>query len=259
MSLAHAGDRLPARPIDAAEQALRVDLAAAYRLVALRGWDDLIYTHLTARVPNDPECFLINPFGLRFDEVTASNLVKIDAQGRIVGDSPHPVNAIGFRIHATVHAARPDAHCVMHLHHVNGIAVSAQAAGLLPISQHAMRFWGQVGYHDYEGLTLTEAEGAKLVASLGSHPALFLRNHGTLVCGRTVAEAFVLMDTLDRACDIQLKAQAGGVPLVMPPREVLEHTLRQLTGDDVPEGEREWPALLRLLDAKGGGVADYRN
>lgn len=256
MSLAHAGDRLPARPIDAAEQALRVDLAAAYRLVAQRGWDDLIYTHLTARVPNDPECFLINPFGLRFDEVTASNLVKIDAQGRIVGDSSHPVNAIGFRIHATVHAARPDAHCVMHLHHVNGIAVSAQAPGLLPISQHAMRFWRQVGYHDYEGLTLTEAEGAKLVASLGSHPALFLRNHGTLVCGRTVAEAFVLMDTLDRACDIQLKAQAGGVPLVTPPHEVLEHTLRQLTGDDLPEGEREWPALLRLLDKQG---ADYRN
>jgi ribulose-5-phosphate 4-epimerase/fuculose-1-phosphate aldolase len=248
VSFAHDQERLPARPIDAAEQALRVDLAAAYRLVALRGWDDLIYTHLTARVPNDPGCFLINPFGLRFDEVTASNLVKIDAQGRIVGASPHPVNAIGFRIHATVHAARPDAHCVMHLHHVNGVAVSAQAAGLLPLSQHAMRFYGQVGYHDYEGLTLTESEGAKLVASLGNFPALFLRNHGTLVCGRTVAEAFVLMDTLDRACAIQLKAQAGGAALVTPPPAVLQHTLQQLTADDVPEGGREWPALLRLLD-----------
>ncbi|MBU0752694.1 MAG: class II aldolase/adducin family protein [Gammaproteobacteria bacterium] len=248
MSLAIDSGHLPPRPIDAAERALRIDLAAAYRLVALRGWDDLIYTHLTARVPNDPECFLINPFGLRFDEVTASNLVKIDGQGRIVGDSPHPVNAIGFRIHATVHAARSDAHCVMHLHHVNGIAVSAQAAGLRPLSQHAMRFHGQVGYHDYEGLALTAAEGARLAASLCDKPALFLRNHGTLVVGRTVAEAFVLMDTLDRACDIQLKAQAGGVPLVTPGPAVLEKTLRQLTGDDAPEGGREWPALLRLLD-----------
>jgi ribulose-5-phosphate 4-epimerase/fuculose-1-phosphate aldolase len=169
-------------------------------------------------------------------------------RGNIVGDSPHPVNAIGFRIHATVHAARDDAHCVMHLHHVNGVAVSAQAAGLLPISQHAMRFYGQVGYHDYEGLTLSETEGVKLIASLGAKPALFLRNHGTLVCGRTVAEAFVLMDTLDKACDIQLKAQAGGTPLVTPPVAVLEHTLQQLTSDDEPEGAREWPALLRLLD-----------
>jgi ribulose-5-phosphate 4-epimerase/fuculose-1-phosphate aldolase len=248
MSLALDSERLPARPVDAAERALRADLAAAYRLVARRGWDDLIYTHLTARVPNDPECFLINPFGLRFDEVTASNLVKIDGQGRIVGDSPQPVNAIGFRIHATVHAARPDAHCVMHLHHVNGVAVSAQAAGLLPLSQHAMRFYGQVGYHDYEGLMLTAAEGDRLVASLGARPALFLRNHGTLVVGRSVAEAFVLLDTLDRACDIQLRAQAGGVPLVTPPAAVLERTLRSLTADDEPEGAREWPALLRLLE-----------
>ena len=254
MSLALSHGHVEGRPISEAERALRVDLAAAYRLVALRGWDDLIYTHLTARVPKvpnvpgEPDCFLINPFGLRFDEVTASNLVKIDTQGRVVGASVHPVNAIGFRIHATVHAARADAHCVMHLHHVHGAAVSAQAAGLLPISQHAMRFYGQVGYHDYEGLTLTETEGVKLVASLGAYPALLLRNHGTLVCGRTVAEAFVLMDTLDRACDIQLKAQAGGTPLVTPPPAVLEHTLRQLTDDDVPEGGREWPALLRLLD-----------
>lgn len=249
MSLALHGDHLPPRPVDAAERALRIDLAAAYRLVARRGWDDLIYTHLTARVPNDPECFLINPFGLRFDEVTASNLVKIDAQGRIVGSSPHPVNAIGFRIHAAVHAARPDAHCVMHLHHVNGVAVSAQAGGLLPLSQHAMRFYGLVGYHDYEGLTFSAEEGERLVASLGANPVLFLRNHGTLVVGRSVAEAFVLMDTLDRACDIQLKAQAGGVPLTIPPPAVLERTRRQLTADDAPEGEREWPALLRLLDA----------
>jgi len=222
MSLAFSRGNIAARPITEAERALRIDLAAAYRLVSLRGWDDLIYTHLTARIPNEPDCFLINPFGLRFDEVTASNLVKIDLQGNTIGDSPYPVNAIGFRIHATVHGARADAHCVMHLHNVNGVAVSAQAQGLLPISQQAMRFTGQVGYHDYEGLTLTEHEGSKLLASLGRKPALFLRNHGTLVCGRTVAEAFVLMDTLDKACDIQLKSTAGGMSLVSPPVDVLE-------------------------------------
>lgn len=242
------GNRLPATPPSDAEMALRVDLAAAYRLAALQGWDDLIYTHITARVPGEEDAFLINPFGLRFNEITASRLVKIDRDGRIYGDEPVEVNAIGFRIHATVHGARHDARCVMHLHHLNGIAVGAQRDGLLPLSQHAMRFHGQVGYHDYEGLTLTGDEGARLLASLGQHPALFLRNHGTLVCGRTVAEAYVLMDTLDRACAIQLKAQAGGASLVMPSTDVVARTAQQLVSDDVPEGAREWPALLRLLD-----------
>ncbi|HTH95104.1 MAG TPA: class II aldolase/adducin family protein [Rhodocyclaceae bacterium] len=248
MSLAlSTDDRLPSTPITPAEQQLRVDLAAAYRLAARRGWDDLIYTHITARVPDEDGAFLINPFGLRFDEITASNLVKINIHGQIYGDADVEVNAIGFQIHATVHAARHDAHCVMHLHNVNAIAVSAQAGGLLPISQHAMRFFEQIGYHDYEGLSLTPPEGQRMLQSLASHPAILLRNHGSLVCGRTVAEAYVLMDTLDKACDIQLKAQAGGA-LITPPRAVLEHTARQLVSDDVPEGEREWPALLRLLD-----------
>lgn len=248
--------RLPATPITDAEQSLRIDLAAAYRLVAYRCWDDLIYTHITARLPGPEECFLINPFGLRFDEITADNLVKIDRFGRIYGDAPHEVSAIGFRIHATVHRARPDVCCVMHLHDVNGIAVSAQRDGLLPLSQHAIRFYGQIGYHEYEGLALTEKEGERLVASLSQHSAMFLRNHGTLVCGRTVAEAYVLMDSLNKACAIQLMAQAGGVPLVMPPVDVLETTARQLVGDDVPEGEREWPALIRMLD---GIDPSYRN
>lgn len=248
--------RLPATPISDGERALRVDLAAAYRLAARQGWDDLIYTHITARVPGEADSFLINPFGWRFDEITASSLVKINLAGQIYGDAPAEVNAIGFRIHATVHAARPDAHCVMHLHNVNGIAVSAQRDGLLPISQHAMRFYGQIGYHDYEGLTLTEAEGERMLKSLADYPALFLRSHGTLVCGRTVAEAYVLMDTLDKACAIQWRAQAGGTSLVTPPAEVLARTAKQLVSDDVPEGEREWPALLRLLDKTD---PSYRN
>ena len=257
MSLALATDtRLPATPISAAEQALRIDLAAAYRLAARRDWDDLIYTHITARVPGEESAFLINPFGLRFDEITASSLVKINIHGQIYGDAEVEVNAIGFRIHAAVHAARHDAHCVMHLHNVNAIAVSAQLDGLLPISQHAMRFYKQIGYHDYEGLSLTEPEAQRMLHSLADNPALLLRNHGSLVCGRTVAEAYVLMDTLEKACEIQLKAQAGGTELVTPPTEVLQRTARQLVSDDVPEGEREWPALLRLLDQ---GDASYRN
>ncbi|MDE2598992.1 MAG: class II aldolase/adducin family protein [Rhodocyclaceae bacterium] len=257
MSLALASDnRLPATPITPAEQSLRVDLAAAYRLAARQGWDDLIYTHITARVPGEDGAFLINPFGLRFDEITASSLVKINIHGQIYGDADVEVNAIGFRIHATVHAARHAAHCVMHLHNVNAIAVSAQLDGLLPISQHAMRFYKQIGYHDYEGLSLTEPEGQRMLKSLADYPALLLRNHGSLVCGRTVAEAYVLMDTLDKACAIQLKAQAGGATLVMPPPEVLAHTARQLVSDDVPEGEREWPALLRLLDQRMPGFRD---
>lgn len=247
MSLAlKSTDRLPNGLITEEESRLRRDLAAAYRLAARQGWDDLIYTHITARVPGE-EAFLINPFGLRFDEITASSLLKINLQGQIYGDTPGEVNAIGFRIHGTVHSARHDAQCVMHLHNVNCIAVSAQATGLLPLSQHAMRFYEQIGYHDYEGLTLTPDEGSRLLTSLAQHPALLLRNHGSLVCGRTVAEAYVLMDTLDKACDIQLKAQAGGA-FHTPPHEVLARTAKQLVSDDVPEGEREWPALLRLLD-----------
>lgn len=240
--------RLPATTVSPAEAALRIDLAAAYRLAAMQGWDDLIYTHITARVPGEQDCFLINPFGLHFSEITASGLLKINLAGQIYGDAPGEVNAIGFRIHATVHAARHDAQCVMHLHNVNGIAVSAQENGLLPISQHAMRFFRQIGYHDYQGLTLTESEGQCLLENLGQHAALLLRNHGTLVCGRTVAEAYVLMDMLDKACAIQLQAQAGGAALVTPREEVLTRTSQQLLSDDVPEGEREWPALLRLLD-----------
>jgi ribulose-5-phosphate 4-epimerase/fuculose-1-phosphate aldolase len=234
--------------ISDAEWQVRVDLAACYRLCALRHWDDIIYTHISAMVPGEPGHYLINPFGDRFDEIRASSLVKIDLAGRIIGDATRRVNVTGFAIHGAVHAARDDAMCVMHLHHANGIAVGMQEQGLLPLSQHALRFYEQVGYHEYEGLALSAAEQGRLVQRLGGYPALFLRNHGTLVCGRNVAEAFVLMDTLDKACAFQLKGQAGAARLVQPSPEVCRKTYRELIGDGAPEGALEWPALLRLLN-----------
>lgn len=248
-SFTHQGSQLASEAISNEEWQVRRDLAACYRLCAIKGWDDLIYTHISAAVPNEPGRFLINPFGYRFDEIQASNLVKIDLQGRIIGDHGYRINVTGFAIHAAVHAARADARCVMHLHNVNGIAVGTQEAGLLPLSQHALRFHGQLGYHAYEGLALSPSEQQRVVDRLGDYPAMMLRNHGTLVCGRTVAEAYVLMDTLDKACDIQLKAQAGGAKLVLPDHETCVKTHRDLLGDGSPEGELEWPALLRMLDA----------
>lgn len=232
-----------------AEWQVRQDLAACYRLCALAGWDDLIYTHISAVVPDQPGHFLLNPFGYRFDEVCASNLVKIDLLGNIVDDVPYRVNVSGFAIHAAVHAARADAHCVMHLHNVNAVAVSAQQDGLLPLSQHALRFYEQIALHDYEGLALTPTEQGRLIERLADLPAMLLRNHGSLVCGRTIAEAYVLMDTLDKACAIQLRAQAGGQTLHQPEPDVCRRTQRQLLGDGSPEGTLEWPALLRRLDA----------
>jgi len=239
-----------------AEQRMRVDLAACYRLVAMHGWDDLIYTHISAMVPGEPGHFLINPFGLAFDEVTASNLVKITMDGEIVGDSDYPVNVTGFALHGAVHAARPDAVCVMHLHNTAGIAVSIQPHGLLPISQHALRFHERIGYHDYEGLSFSPSEGERLVASLGAYPAMLLRNHGTLTVGRTVAEAFVLMATLIKACEIQLQALVGGAPPYLPSAAVQDKTAVQLEDGGAIEGELEWPALLRKLDRMDGSFRD---
>lgn len=238
-----------------AEWQVRVDLAACYRLCALNGWDDLIYTHISAAVPDEPGRFLINAFGLRFDEVCASNLVKIDLQGNIIGDQSQRVNVTGFAIHGAVHAARADAVCVMHLHNPNGIAVGMKEEGLLPLSQHALRFYQQIGYHDYEGLALSPTEQARLIKHLGTYPAMMLRNHGTLIAGRTVAEAFVLMDTLDRACLFQLRAQSGGGKLTMPAPDICEKTYQALTAGNAIEGELEWPALLRKLDAT---APDYK-
>lgn len=240
---------IPACPIGMsdAEWHARIDLAACYRLVAQRGWDDLIYTHISLRHPERDDVFLINPFGLAFGEITASNLIRIDIDGNLVGNSDHTANPTGFAIHAAVHRARSDAHCVMHLHTDAGIAVSMLQAGLLPVSQHAMRFWQNISYHDYEGLAFTRDEGDRLTASLGRNKAMILRNHGTLTCGETVAEAFVLMDTLEKACRTQLLAMSASPDLVVPDHDVLTRTLGQLTGDWEPEGVLEWPALMRSL------------
>jgi ribulose-5-phosphate 4-epimerase/fuculose-1-phosphate aldolase len=231
-----------------AEWRARVDLAACYRLVARNGWDDLIYTHISATVPGAEGQYLINPFGLGFDEVRASNLVKVDVRGRIIGESPYRVNPTGFTIHGAVHAARPDALCVMHLHTTAGIAVSMLRCGLLPLSQHAMRFYKNVAYHDYEGVALDPAEEKRLTEDLGQHKAMILHNHGTLTCGVTVAEAYVLMATLEKACVTQLAAMAASKDLVVPPEEVLDLAVSQLIDDSTPEGELEWPSLLRRLE-----------
>src|SRR5438128_12496102 len=187
----------------------RVDLAAAYRLVALYGWDDLIFTHISARVPGAGHHFLLNPYGMMFDEVTASSLVKIDLEGNKVVESPYFINPAGFTIHSAVHEAREDALCVMHLHSDYGIAVSAQKEGLLPLSQQAMFALASLAYHDYEGLALDEEEKPRLVADLGNKNYMILRNHGLLTTGRTAAEAFLGMFLLERACEIQILAQSG--------------------------------------------------
>jgi len=218
-----------------------MDLAAAYRLVALEGWDDLIYSHISASVPKEPSHFLINPFGFAFDEVTASNLVKINQAAEIIGDSPHSVNVTGFALHAALHAARPDTVCVLHLHETFAIAVSAQQAGLLPLSQHALRFEGEIAYHDYEGLAFTPREGKSLVRALGTKTTMLLRNHGLVVLGRTVAEAYVLAATL-------LAAQSGSVALHRPRDKVIALAAEQLRDGGAVEGVAEWPALLRKLD-----------
>lgn len=236
--------------ISPCEWRLRLDLAACYRLCTLYGWDDVIHTHISAPVPGEPGHFLINPFGYRFDEICASNLVKVDAQGAVVGSGQARVNVATFALHAAIHAARPDAGCVMHLHNVNAIAVGIQEHGLLPLSQHALRFYGQLGYHDYEGIAFTAQEQSRLVARLRKRPAMLLRNHGSLVCGRSVAEAFVLMETLDKACAIQLQAQASRGQLHMPSPDVCRQAQLELAEGD--GGTLEWAALLRKLDAIDG-------
>jgi len=228
--------------VSAAEWEARIDLAAAYRLVALYKWDDLVFTHITLRVPDAEDQFLINPYGLFFDEITASSLVKIDLQGRKVQDSPFEVNPAGFVIHSAIHAARHDARCVMHTHTLNGVAVSAQRAGLLPISQHSMFSLASLGYHDFEGPALNDDEKPRLVADLGDRSSLILRNHGLLTVGETVADAFVAMYYLEASCAIQVRAQTGG-ELIPVPKEVLDQAVSRTR-----QGPRVWPGLLRRLD-----------
>ena len=247
---------LDSGPMSAQEWQIRQDLAAAYRLCALFGWDDLIYTHLSARVPGDAHHFLVNPLGLAFDEITASNLVKIDLQGNVVGNAQQAPNAAGFVIHGAIHEAREDAQCVIHLHTEAGMAVSCLEEGLLPLNQHAMRFFGRAGYHDYEGIALTHGERERLVADLGSAAALILRNHGTLTVGRSVGHAFVEMFYLEKAARVQMSVLASGQVVRMPTNEMATLTAEQWTRDLMKYDSREWPSLLRKLDRESPGYAE---
>ena len=231
------------------EWAVRVDLAACYRLIAMYGWDDLVFTHISARVPGPDEHFLINAYGLLFEEMTASSLVKVDLAGEKVLDSPHPVNPAGFVIHSAVHEARPDVGCVLHTHTKAGVAVSAQAEGLLPISQVSLFPYASLGYHDYEGVALNDDEKPRLVADLGSNNALILRNHGLLTTGATIADAFLNMYALATACQTQIMAQSSGGELVMVPQPIVDGILAQ--AELVTKGlmgQLAWPGLLRKLD-----------
>ena len=210
-----------------------------------------MFTHITARVPETEDQFLINPYGMFFDEITASSLVKIDLQGNKLEDSPFPVNPAGFVIHSAIHAARHDARCVLHTHTLNGVAVSTQRAGLLPISQHAISVLASLGYHDFEGPALRDDEKPRLVADLGDKTSLVLKNHGLLTVGETVADAFVAMYYLETSCAIQVRAQSGGGELIPVPKEVIESAYAQVvaaTGRRGSRGLLVWPGLLRRLD-----------
>ena len=243
--------------VSAQEWQLRVDLAAAYRLVALYGWSDLIFTHISARVPGPEHNFLINPYGLMFDEITASSLVKIDQNANKLSDSPYPINPAGFTIHSCIHEVRDDAGCVLHTHSRAGVGVSAQKAGLLPVSQQSTIILGGLAYHDYEGIALYAEEKPRLQASLGTNNYLILRNHGLLTVGKTVADAFLNMYFLESACRIQIDAQASGdVKLIGPaPIEANKNAMKSATSGR-SAAELAWPALLRKLDRQNPGYAD---
>ena len=242
--------------VTAEEWRVRVDLAACYRLVAHYGWDDLIFTHISTRVPGPETHFLINPYGMMFDEITASSLVKIDLRGNKIGESAYDINPAGFTIHGAIHEGRHDAHCVLHLHTTAGTAVSAQKEGLLPISQQSLFPLSALSYHDYEGVALNPDEKPRLVADLGDRNFMILRNHGLLTCGETVAEAFLNMYVLQRACEVQVMAQSGGKELIPIPQPILAGI--QAVRKTVTRGagaQLAWPGLLRKLDRVNPGYA----
>jgi ribulose-5-phosphate 4-epimerase/fuculose-1-phosphate aldolase len=234
--------------VSAEEWQLRTDLAACYRLVALYGWSDLVFTHITARIPGPEHHFLINPYGLMFDEITASSLVKVDQDCRKVIDSPFPVNPAGFTIHSCIHAAREDVVCVLHTHSRAGIAVSAQKCGVLPISQQSTFVLASLAYHSYEGVALRDDEKPRLTQDLGSKNFLMLRNHGLLTVGPSIADAFLSMYTFENTCRIQIDAQAGGELIEVDPR-ILTGMAQVMKTVTAGQGANiAWPALLRKLD-----------
>ena len=238
-----------------AEWQTRVDLAAAYRLVALFKWDDLVFTHITARVPGRDNEFLINPYGLMFEEITASSLVKVDTAGNKLDDTPFPVNPAGFTIHSAIHGARHDAQCVLHTHTLNGVAVAAQKQGVLPLSQQSIFVLSSLAYHDYEGVALRDDEKPRLVNDLGDRNFLMLRNHGLLTLGPTVADAFLNMYLFETVCNIQIRAMAGGSELVhVDPRIIAgaQQQAKEVT-KGVGGGALTWPGLLRRLERADPG------
>ncbi len=244
------------------EWRIRCDLAALYRLCAHHKWTDWIYTHISARLPGKDPVFLLNRYGVMHHEMRASDLVKIDAEGNALEEYPdlepgqRLVNTAGFVIHSAVHMARDDAHFVIHTHTRDGMAVAAQRDGLLPLSQHAMKFYGHLAYHDYEGIALDEEERVRLVRDLGTHNAMILRNHGLLVCGHTAAQAYDELYYLERSCSAQIAAQSGGAALVIPPRHVCEKAAAQFRrgGNDIAR-DMAWKSALRLIE---GDKPDYR-
>ncbi len=243
--------------VSAEEWQTRVDLAACYRLIAMHGWDDLVFTHISARVPGPEEHFLINAYGLLFEEMTASSLVKVDLEGNKVLDSPYPINPAGFTIHSAVHAARPDVACVLHTHTRAGIAVSAQKDGLRPLSQNSLFPLSSIGYHDYEGVALNEEEKPRLVADLGKGSNLILRNHGLLVAAANIPDAFLGMYILESACQIQIMAQSSGAQLIEVDGRIVEGIKAQV--EQVTKGlggQLAWPALLRKLDRVDSSFRD---
>ena len=244
-----------------AEWETRVNLAACYRLVDSFGWSDLLGTHISARVPREEDAFLINPYGLLFDEITASSLVKIDEEGTILSPTDYHINPAGFVIHSAIHMAKPELECALHTHTSAGTAVATAQAGLKPLTQHAMAIYAHVAYHGYEGIATDLSERERLVSDLGDANILFLRNHGLLTVGRTIAEAFVWMYRAERACRMQVAIQQTGEESVEIPAEVQEVTIQRNIKANSPEGHRpigvyEWPALLRRLDRQD---QSYRN
>jgi ribulose-5-phosphate 4-epimerase/fuculose-1-phosphate aldolase len=234
------------------EWQLRVDLAACYRLVALYGWSDLVFTHISARIPGPEHHFLINPYGLMFDEITASSLIKVDQECNKLSDSPHPVNPAGFTIHSCIHAARHDVGCVLHTHTRAGVAVSAQKEGLLPVSQQSTFVLSSLAYHDYEGVAVRADEKPRLQADLGDATFFMLRNHGLLTVGPSVADAFLAMHAFESACQIQLSAQAGGSELIRVEQDVVDSIGHAMKVQGL-NGQFIWPALLRKLDRTDPG------
>ena len=249
----------PRSDIAPAEWGLRVQLAGAYHVAHYLGWSELIYTHISVRVPGPEHHFLINPYGLNFNEVTASSLVKITADGECVGPQEYKANKAGFIIHSAIHMARPDAICVWHMHTLAGMAVSAQDEGLLPVHMYSHNFWNRVGYHDFEGPSMRLDERSRLTRSLGMHEALILRNHGLLTVGGTIPEAFIRFWRLNRACEIQLAAQSARLRLPSP--EVCEASYRmgeEFLTDQADLGQLEFDSLLRQVEETPKG-ASYKN